>query len=134
MKIHIQVVAILNIIAGVLCLTAAAFVFIVMAAAGGFVATQGSAAAGGVVWLVMVFISGFLALLGLPGIIAGWGLYVGKSWAKPVTLVLAGLHLLNIPIGTLLGIYTFWALLHEPEPQPQYQPQPPQIPPGANYF
>jgi len=123
MKIHIQVVAILNIIAGVLCLAAAAFIFIIMAAAGGFVASQGNAAAGGVVWLVMVFISGFLTLLGLPGIIAGWGLYVGKPWAKPVTLALAALQLLNIPIGTLLGIYTFWALLHEP--QPQRQPSPP---------
>ena len=128
MKTHIQIVAILNIIAGVLCLTAAAFVFIIMAAAGGLVASQASVAAGGVVWLVMMFISGFLALLGLPGIIAGWGLYVGKSWAKPLALVLAALHLFNIPIGTLLGIYTFWALLHEPEPQTQ------QIQPMTNYF
>lgn len=128
MKIHIQIVAILNIIVGVLCLTAAAFVFVIMAAAGGLVASQASVAAGSVVWLVMMFISGFLALLGLPGIIAGWGLYVGKSWAKPLALVLAALHLFNIPIGTLLGIYTFWALLHEPQPQAQ------QIQPMTNSF
>jgi hypothetical protein len=51
-----------------------------------------------------------------------------------VTLALAALQLLNIPIGTLLGIYTFWAQLHEPQPQPQYQSQSPQIPPAANSF
>lgn len=128
MKIHIQVVAILNIIVGVLCLTASAFVFVIMAVAGGVVTSQTSVAAGSVVWLVMVIVSGFLALLGLPAIIAGWGLYVGKSWAKPVTLVLAALHLFNIPIGTLLAIYTFWALLHEPQPLAQ------QIQPMTNSF
>jgi hypothetical protein len=120
MKTHIQIVAVLNILSGLLCLIIAAFVFIFLATVGGFVASQGGGdahEAGGIIWVVTVFISGFLALLGLPNMIAGWGLYVGKPWAKPLTLALAVLSLFFIPIGTLLGIYTFWALLHEPQPQ-----------------
>jgi len=123
MKTHIQIVAVLNIAAGVFCFLAATFVFLLMSLAGGFVASVASIQAGSIVWVVMIFVTGFLALLGLPNIIAGWGLYVGKPWAKPLTLVLAALFLFAIPIGTLLGIYTFWALLHEP--QPQRQPSPP---------
>jgi len=41
---------------------------------------------------------------------AGW------SWGRPVVLVLGVLDLLDIPFGTALGIYTLWALLHEPDP------------------
>jgi hypothetical protein len=120
MKTHIQIVAVLNILSGVVCLIIAGFVFIFLATVGGFMASQGDHDArqiGGMIWVVTVFISGFLALLGLPSIIAGWGLYVGKPWAKPLTLALAVLSMFFIPIGTLLGIYTFWALLHEPQVQ-----------------
>jgi hypothetical protein len=117
MKNHIQIVAALNIAAGALYLIAASAIFVFFGLAGGIVASQGEPAAAGILGLIMIALSTFLALLGLPSVIAGWGLFAGKSWARPVALVLAILHLPNIPFGTALGIYTLWALLRqEPEP------------------
>jgi zinc ribbon protein len=47
----------------------------------------------------------------LAGFAAGWGLLQRASWARPLTLVLGFLSLLNAPFGTALGIYTLWVLL-----------------------
>jgi predicted nucleic acid-binding Zn ribbon protein len=46
------------------------------------------------------------------GFCAGWGLMHREPWARTLTLVLGFLVLfINIPIGTLVGIYTLWVLL-----------------------
>ena len=45
------------------------------------------------------------------GIIAGWGLLQHEDWARVFALVVGFLALLNVPIGTALGIYTLWVLL-----------------------
>lgn len=58
---------------------------------------------------VVIFI--VLLLLGLPGILAGWGLLQFRPWARILTIVLSALNLLNVPFGTALGIYGLWVLL-----------------------
>lgn len=50
---------------------------------------------------------GFFAI---PGIIAGWGLLTRKPWSRVIGIVVAILHLFNIPIGTGFGIYSLWVL------------------------
>lgn len=46
------------------------------------------------------------------GLIAGWGLLQRESWARMLAIVLAFFTLfLNIPFGTMLGVYTLWVLL-----------------------
>jgi hypothetical protein len=45
------------------------------------------------------------------GFIAGWGLLQKEPWARTVALVVAFIALLNVPLGTALGIYTLWVLL-----------------------
>ena len=45
------------------------------------------------------------------GFIAGWGLLQREEWARTVALVMSFIALLNVPIGTALGIYTLWVLL-----------------------
>lgn len=64
------------------------------------------------------FLQGLLSALGLllfikalAGFAAGWGLLQRESWARPLTLVLGFISLINFPIGTALGIYTIWVLL-----------------------
>ena len=117
MKTHIQIVAALNLAAGALYLIAAAIVFGVMAMAGTIAISQGAPhMVGGVLAIVAIGIASFLAVLGLPSVIGGWALFANKSWARPLLLVLAVLHLPNIPFGTALGIYTLWALLREEQP------------------
>ena len=51
--------------------------------------------------------------LSVPSIIAGVGLLKRRSWARILTIVLSVLNLINIPFGTLLGIYGLWVLLSQ---------------------
>ena len=113
MKTHHQIVAVLHIAFGVMSLVIALIVFASLGLAGGIVLSQGETEVVGILGLIAVVLGGFLVLLALPGIIGGWALYVGRSWARPVVLVLAVLQLANIPFGTALGIYSLWALLYE---------------------
>ncbi len=55
----------------------------------------------------------FVSVLSLPSIAAGLGLMARKSWARPLTMVVAVFHLFNVPFGTALGIYSFWVLLKD---------------------
>lgn len=52
-----------------------------------------------------------MVLLGLPGIVAGYGLLTRRSWARTLTIVLGVLGLVNFPVGTAIGIYTLLVLL-----------------------
>jgi hypothetical protein len=117
MKKHIQIVAALHIALGVLSLLGATIVFIVFGVAGSIIISQGEHQAAGILSIIAVAIGVFLAAISLPGIIGGWALLTGRSWGRPLILVLGVLDLINIPLGTALGIYTLWALLREPTPQ-----------------
>src|SRR6266404_2519341 len=117
MKNHIQIVAALHIALGALSLLGAIAVFAVFGMAGGIVISQGEHQAAGILGIIAVALGSFLAVLALPGIIGGWALFSGRSWGRPFVMVLGVIHLINIPFGTALGIYTLWALLREPPPQ-----------------
>jgi hypothetical protein len=53
---------------------------------------------------------GFLSTLGLVG---GIGLLSFMPWARYLVIVVAALGCLNIPIGTLKGVYSLWVLLQD---------------------
>ena len=63
--------------------------------------------------IVATSISTLILILGIPGIIAGYGLLKKKSWSRILILILAAFNLLNIPFGTMLGGYTFWVMLQD---------------------
>jgi hypothetical protein len=48
---------------------------------------------------------------GLLGIVTGWGLLERQSWARMLAIVLGCFSLVEMPLGTALGIYTLWVLL-----------------------
>ncbi len=108
METHVKVIGWLYIVLSALLLLAAGIVF--LAVAGGGLISQDRTAIF-VTLLVSVCVSGFLVLLAAPGIIAGIGLLQLKPWARILALVLAIFNLINFPLGTLLGIYTFIVLL-----------------------
>jgi hypothetical protein len=56
----------------------------------------------------------FFAVLSIPGIIAGIGLFKRKEWARILTLIISVLDLFNFPLGTAVGVYSIWALV-QPE-------------------
>jgi hypothetical protein len=56
-------------------------------------------------------VGGVFLAAGVVGMIAGWGLYERRSWARILAIVLAFLNLMHPPFGTAIGIYTLWVLL-----------------------
>jgi hypothetical protein len=59
------------------------------------------------------FIGGLLVVTSIPEVIGGIGLLKRKSWARILVIILGFLNLIDIPLGTILGIYTLWVLLKE---------------------
>ena len=111
MKKHVTVVGAIHIGFGVLGLIAALAVFVALHFARGFVDNDE------IPTMVLTFLSisipllvGFLATLGLVG---GIGLLAFKSWARYLIIVVAALGCINIPIGTLKGVYSLWVLLQD---------------------
>ena len=55
----------------------------------------------------------WILMVSLPGIIGGVALLRHKTWGRYMVLVLSVLALLNIPLGTALGVYSIWVLVNE---------------------
>ena len=62
--------------------------------------------------LIGVGVTIFLLVMSVPGIIVGWGLLKFRPWARILGIVLCALQLINIPIGTAVGIYGLWVLFN----------------------
>ncbi len=108
MKKHLTIVGILQIVFGAFLLLAALAVGFLFTLAGTVVNDP--------------FVSGILGIIGIPLVIimlvfgaamiaGGIGIIYCKPWARIVTMVMASIGLLNIPVGTLKGVYILWVLL-----------------------
>lgn len=110
LDLHVKIVAWLSIIANALYLVIGASVFFLLVGIG---AVAGDAEAFGILGVVGTMVGAFLAVLGVPGVVAGIAILRRAGWGRVVALVLAAIGLLNFPIGTALGAYTFWVLLQK---------------------
>jgi hypothetical protein len=114
MKQHVTIVGALYIGLGVLGLLTALIVFMGTGGAGLIVlAAEGGGEAVPILWTIACGVSSFLALLALPGIIGGIGVLKYKRWARYLVLILGVLNLFNVPVGTIIGVYTLWVLLQD---------------------
>ena len=111
MKKHVTIVGAIHIGFGLLGLIGAVAVFFALNFARGFVEGEE------VPNMVLKFLSlslplliGFMSTLGLVG---GIGLLSQQPWARYLVIVVAALGCLNIPIGTLKGVYSLWVLLQD---------------------
>jgi phage shock protein PspC (stress-responsive transcriptional regulator) len=111
MRQHVIVVGALNIGMGALGILLALIVFVAVVGGGLVSGDEDAIAVTSIVGSVVGF---FLFIVFAPGVIAGIGLLRWKPWARILALILAVLNLVNIPIGTAIGIYTIWALM-QPE-------------------
>jgi hypothetical protein len=118
MQTHVKVLAVLYLVLGVLGLMTALFMLVVMGGAAGIVGV--AAADQPDAWLAMPILTivgtalfFFLAVLALPAIVAGVGLLKLYPWARILAIVLSALNLLNVPFGTVLGIYGLWVLFNK---------------------
>ena len=107
---HITILGWLYLVGHAFFLVVGAFVFVLLTGIG--VAT-GEAEAMTVLGVVGTSVGLLLAALAIPGLLAGYGLLAKKPWARILAIVVGILGLVNFPIGTAIGIYTFWVLTQE---------------------
>jgi hypothetical protein len=117
MQQHVKIVAILFIVFGALYLVLAVTGFVFGAGLAAVVHANAPGNDEGVIGALGVggcfaVIAGALAILGLPKMIAGWGLLRYRNWARILTIILAIVGLWAFPFGTILGVYALWVLLH----------------------
>jgi hypothetical protein len=108
MKKHVNVAAILQIVFGSLNVIAAMAIAFAFGFVDQFVDDPTAVKVLGIVGTPLVVL--FL-LFGGAMIAGGVGLLSCKPWARILTLVMSAVGLLNIPIGTLKGVYIIWVLV-----------------------
>lgn len=118
---HVTLLGALHVALGALLLCAAAVTFVAVSG-GGLI--SGDPEAMRITLLIGTLVGAFLVLLALPGIVAGVGLLRRRPWARIVALVIGAIHLINIPFGTALGVYTFWVLLQDETERMFRRPEP----------
>jgi hypothetical protein len=110
METNVKIVAWLYIVLDILALAAGLCVSAVVFG-GGLISQDDTAiTVTGIIALVML---GFFVVLAIPGLLAGIGLLSYQKWARILAIILAVLNLLNIPVGTALGVYTLYVLLDD---------------------
>ncbi len=77
-----------------------------------------------IVPIILTVIGFVLLVFSLIGIVAAIGVIKKKEWGRITLLVLSFFHLIRIPLGTILGVYSIWTLLNDEtikifNPQPQ---------------
>ena len=117
MTTHVKVLGVLYIAFSALGVMSALFLGLAVGTAGGIVG-QAASPEDAAVALPIIGLAGsalviFLLALSLPGLITGIGLLKFQPWARIVGIVLAAINLINIPFGTILGIYALWVLLNK---------------------
>jgi branched-subunit amino acid ABC-type transport system permease component len=111
MKKHVTIVGVIHIAFGVLGLIGAMTAFFVFNFAKGFVSNEEiPTMVLSILGLSIPLLIGFMSTLGLVG---GVGLMAYKNWARYIVIIVAALGCLNIPIGTLKGVYSLWVLLQD---------------------
>ena len=109
MSTHIKVLGWLHIIFGLFGVLTAFALF-----GGGMLGGMFAGSLKGMIGMGLIgtFAGVIVAALAIPGLIAGYGLLKYYEWARILMIVIAVLELIRFPLGTVLGIYTLWALLN----------------------
>lgn len=116
MKDHVRILAILNIVVGSIGILVGVLLLFMFGGVGllaGFSGEPDAAIALPILGVVGSVIFVILLVMSAPQIIGGIGLLNRQPWARILVIVLSALGLLSIPIGTAMGIYGLWVLLHD---------------------
>jgi hypothetical protein len=117
METHVKVLGVLFIVFSALG-TLGAFVVATVFGVAGVATAAGASGGDAAIALPIIGLAGtaltvYLLALSLPGLVAGIGLLKFKPWARILAIVLSALHLINFPLGTILGVYSMYVLLSE---------------------
>ena len=115
MKAHLNVVGVIDVVAGVFFTIVGVLVSAAVVLFSPWISEptfwhQEEGVAALAIWLLA---SGLLVVIGIPSLIAGIGLLKQKGWARTLGMIVAVLALASFPVGTVAGIYTLWVLTHK---------------------
>lgn len=111
MQKNINIVAALQIGLSIFNLLIAFLIFTVLKVVGGFVDNPSGST---VLSLIADILAIVFIVISFPGILAGFGLYKRKEWARILTIILSVIELFSFPFGTAIGIFSIWAMI-QPE-------------------
>jgi hypothetical protein len=63
--------------------------------------------------VVGLLVGGLFLLIAAANLIVGWGLWQRREWARLGALGLCIFRLVNIPLGTFIGMLIIWYLLQD---------------------
>jgi hypothetical protein len=110
MQQHLHILGILHIVYASLSL----LTFVVLSLVfGGLAFLSGAEILRGLFAVIVLIVGFLLLLLAVPQIIGAIGLLTHKPWSRILMIIVGALHLMSVPFGTALGIYTFWVLTKE---------------------
>ena len=66
-----------------------------------------------IVPIILTVIGILLLIFSVIGIIGAIGVIKRKEWGRITLLVISFFNLIRIPLGTVLGVYSIWALLND---------------------
>ncbi len=110
---HVRLLAILNLVWGGMGLLAIGFVFLLFV--GGYTALGIAEGDPVLFWFAGAFgtlFIGIFAVSALPHLLCGWGLLKKRPWARVLGIVMSAIALAIFPLGTALGVYGLYVLLH----------------------
>ena len=114
MKTQISAVAIIHLALASIGLLVLFLIYLFAGAAMQFIDEPMIASLGPLVLGVLFTILGIKHVITIIGAV---GLLKYKQWGRILILIVSALDLLSFPIGTALGVYSFWALLNEDSQQ-----------------
>jgi hypothetical protein len=115
LETHVKTVAILNILTGGLGVLAVVLLLVVS----GPSLVSENMPLGGILTLLWVIAE---LLLAGPCVVIGLGLLRFRPWARTAGTVLSIFNLVNLPLGTIAGVYGLWVLMSQ-ETDPLFSPR-----------
>jgi hypothetical protein len=115
MLTHVKLLGVVHIVFGALGILLALALLFFFGGLAGLVQTSDrsgdSFVGAGFLGLIGVIVFFALLIFSLPGLIAGIGIVNLRPWGRILGIVISALDLLNVPIGTAVGVYGLWVLL-----------------------
>jgi hypothetical protein len=113
---HVRIAAWLHIVMGIIGAGFFVLLGLILGGFGAFGAAQADLQPGLVGWIagLGVALFGFFIALCAGEIVGGVLLLRGSPSGRLITIIYSALSILNVPIGSVIGVYSLWALLREP--------------------
>ncbi len=107
---HITLLGVLHIARGAFVLLIGVLLFAILTGIGAI--SEDNTALGVLGFIGTALMLLFIALA-IPSVLAGIGVLLRREWGRIMALVVGILSLIDVPIGTAIGVYSIWVLMND---------------------